>query len=123
MQRLSVVLAGAALSFGLAVTSFPAQAASPQAAPSLDRSASIEKVGDRDWDGRWSHKRRHDDDIRFGFSFGAAPFAYHPQPYAYRTVTCPYGYWYNGYGCVVYRHHPQPYYHSHRPGFSVQLGF
>ncbi len=125
MRRYSSVVAGVAAALALVASSATVQAGSPHVAPAVmtsDQSAQIQNVGDRGWDGGWRHKRRHDDDVRFGFSFGA-PFAYHPQPYAYRTVTCPYGYRYDGYACVVYRHHPQPYYYGARPGFSVQLGF
>ncbi len=119
MQRISV-LGGAALSLMLAVTSVPALAASPQAAPVIEQTA-IQKVGDRGWDGGWRHKRRHDDDIRFGFSFGAPVFG-HPS-YAYRA--CPYGYWFDGYGCVRThtRYHSYPHHYGVSPGFSVRLGF
>ena len=125
MKRYRSALTGMAAALALVVSSAASQAASPHAAPAVmtkDQSAGSQNVGDRGWDGGWRHKRRHDDDFRFSFGIGA-PFAYHPQPYAYRTVTCPYGYWYDGYGCVIYRHHPQPYYYGARPGFSVQLGF
>ena len=125
MQRFTSVLTGAAVSLALVASAAPVQAISLQPAPAVMTGdqpfAGIQNVEDRGWDGGWRHKRRHDDDIRFGFSF-APPIVSYPR-YAYQA--CPYGYRYDGYGCarVYSRYHPYPYHYGVRPGFSVQLGF
>jgi hypothetical protein len=119
MQRISSILTGAAVSVALVAGAAPVQAASPQPAPAIITSdqpaAGIRTVGDGDW------RRRDRDDVRFGFSFGPPVVAY-PR-YAYRG--CPYGYAFDGYGCVrTYSHYrPHRYDYGPRPGFSVQLGF
>lgn len=125
MQRMTYALAGAAVSMVLAAGAGPAQAASPMAAPAVaaEGKAGIHSVEDRGWDGGWRHKRRHDDDFRFGFSFGA-PYTFYPPVRSYPVYRCPYGSRFDGYGCVSYRsYHPYPYHYGVRPGFSVQLGF
>jgi hypothetical protein len=119
MQRISSALAGAAVSLALVASGAPAQATSLQPAPAVmtsdEPAAGIQTVHDRKW--RHGH-RRHRDDFRFGFAFGPPIVAY-PR-YAYRA--CPYGYAFDGYGCVR-TYHAYPYHYGVRPGFSIELGF
>jgi len=107
MQRLSSLLAGAAVSLALLAVSAPSQAAPFGLAPAVltgDASgAEIQFVRNRHW-----RHGFHGGGLSFGFGLGfGGPFVGHPYDYdyyrpSYAYRSCPGGTFYEpGYGCVV----------------------